>query len=324
MKSILKKIFLQLKGDIILRAKNRTPRVVFWHGVDEIVDPIIEAESFTTVNFEKQINYLRKNFEIISIDEFYKRYTKNTFTNNEVVLTFDDGYLNNLTIVKPLLKKYNLPFTVFISTHNISKGELFPTSVARLLIWGSNIKKIKIPVLNFESSIITEEEKKDVSKKISDFLKNEKLETVKIIVKELIENISTEEYISLRKKYSSVEPMNWDHVKKILGDGVTVGSHCDYHICCHENQSKEDITYQITNSKNIIEEKLGVDCHFFAYPNGDFTSFSNQCVQNAGYLMGFSTSKEKITSGKNNTSAIPRISLPSHYDTFRIIVNLYP
>lgn len=102
----MKNIFLSLKGDAILRSINRTPRILFWHGVDYITDQKVEAESFDVQSFKKQIEYLNKYYEIISIEEFYYRYKHNKFTNKEIVLTFDDGYLNNLNVVYPILTTF--------------------------------------------------------------------------------------------------------------------------------------------------------------------------------------------------------------------------
>ena len=57
MKKTLKKVLLNLRGDILLKELNKTPRVLFWHGVDDIVDQTIEAETFQVETFQKQIKY---------------------------------------------------------------------------------------------------------------------------------------------------------------------------------------------------------------------------------------------------------------------------
>ena len=94
-KAILKSFFILLKGDHFLRYFNKTPRILFWHGVHNKPHQFIESESIDKKNFISQIRYLNKYFNIISIDDFYNRYIRNEFLGNEVVLTFDDGYKNN-------------------------------------------------------------------------------------------------------------------------------------------------------------------------------------------------------------------------------------
>lgn len=325
MKLFLKNTFLFFGGDIILRKLNETPKILFWHGVDKIVNQKIEAESFDTITFKKQISYLNKYYEIISLDEFYNRYRNKKFTNREVVLTFDDGYLNNLNVVCPILNKLNLPFTVFVSTEHIETGELFPTSIARLIIYGADLKKINVPYLKIDNEDISDiKNRNNIYTKVINALKSNPLENVRNIVYELKTNLSNKDYTDLIEKYKSVKPMNWEEVKKLHNLGATIGSHCKYHICCHDNQDEKEVKAQIIESKKIIEDKLKAECKYFAYPNGDYTAASNDFVETAGYRMGFSTEKNVKIENAHDTSIIPRIGVPLNLNTFKIYINLYP
>ncbi len=325
MKNIIKKNFLYFKGDSLLRKINRTPRIIFWHGVDENIDRYIEAETCDFESFKKQISYLNKNYEIISMDEFYTRFQNKTFTNNEIVLTFDDGYANNLYVVSPYLKKLSIPFTVFVSTEHIDKGELFPTSIARMILLGTELKYVSIPSLSINKKVISNKiHKEELYQIIITQLKSRPLEDVKAIVNDLISNLSSEEYEGLKKKYKATKPMSWEEVRKLHQSGAIIGSHCKYHICCHSNQSEQEVRKQIFESKKILEEKLQTDCNYFAYPNGNFTATSNIFVNEAGYLMGFSTEKNKRIIDTTDISIIPRIGVPLNINTFKIIINLYP
>lgn len=325
MKSIIKNSFLSLKGDYFMRKFNRTPRILFWHGVDENIDNYIEAETFDVKSFKKQITYLNKNYEIISINEFYKRHQNKTFTNREVILTFDDGYANNLHIVSPILNQLSIPFTVFISTEHIETGELFPTSIARIILLGAGLKEVSIPSLSISNIDISNKAvQEEVYKKVVSQLKLRPLSEVRAIISDLIRNVSNQNYQELQEKYKSTKPMTWDEVKKLHQLGATIGSHCKYHICCHENQSKQEVREQIFESKQIIEKKLQTECKYFAYPNGDYTKESNIFVKEAGYAMGFSTKKDKRIVNTRDISIIPRIGAPLNINTFKIIINLYP
>lgn len=325
MKKKVKTSFLKLKGDLILKQLNRTPRVLFWHGVDNIIDKEVEAESFDIETFQKQIDYLAKNFEIISIEEFYLRFKEDRFSKREVVLTFDDGYANNLYEVAPILNKRSIPFMVFISTEHIETGALYPTSVARLILLGDGLNRISIPSIDIEDADISSETlKRSIYLQVSKELKNRPVDEVKKIVEELIGNLSELQYDALKAKYKSVIPMNWEEVVKLHQLGATIGSHCQYHICCHENQSPDEVKKQIIESKQTIEDKLKVECKYFAYPNGDYTDISNSFVREAGYTLGFSTEKHNRITIDADVTTIPRIGVPLNIDTFKLFVNLYP
>lgn len=324
LKTALKSLFISFGGVYILRSINQTPRIVFWHSIDDIREPEVEAESITIETFKKQIEYLQDNFEIISMDEFYDRFQNQNFNSREIVLTFDDGYANNLNVVAPYLNSKKLPFTVFISTEHIETGELFPTSIARLICLGANLKMITIPQLNIDKFDISEvRNKKIIYKRVIYALKTAPLHEVKKIVEELKHNLSKAEYFELIERYKSVKPMNWGDVKQLHQLGATIGSHCKYHICCHDNQNIEEVKEQVFESKVILEEKLQSKCEFFAYPNGDFTVESNQLIIEAGYKMGFSVEKERVGIN-NNIAVIPRIGVPQSLSDFKILTALYP
>lgn len=323
LKKICKSLFLIFGGDKILRFSNQTPKILFWHGVDTSPDSIIEAESISSDSFMEQIIYLQKYFNIISMDEFHNRFKTKTLSKNDIVLTFDDGYKNNLKILAPIMKKMNLPYTIFITTNNIENGNLFPTSIARIIILGSNLKKIYIPLINKEYLLNTEENKKITYKEITHLLKTLPNKDVNTFCENLINNLSSVEYKILKEKYNSIIPLTWEEVIQLDKMGATIGSHCIDHICCHKNQDKNEVKYQIEQSKKIIEQKLQKECKYFAYPNGDYTDYSNDSVLNANYKLGFSTKINKITYDSNSAS-IPRISVPFNIHTFKILVNLYP
>lgn len=323
--NLISRIFVSLNGDKLLRKVNRTPRVLFWHGIDSKVQNDVEAEIIDVEVFEKQIKYLNKYYEVISIEEFEKRFLTNSFTNNEVVLTFDDGYANNLYVVEPILNKYNLPYTVFISTEHIATGQYYPTSVNRIIVKGSGLKKISLPSQNISFSIETENDINNTVDSISNLLKTLTLKRVREITNDLINNVSKDKWLELQEKYNSVRPMNWDEVIELSNrKNVTIGSHCKYHICCHDNQDLEEIERQILESKQIIEDKLKIECNYFAYPNGDFTNSSNAIVRQAGYKMGFSTQKELSINNNNDLTVIPRIGVPQGINTFKIFTNIFP
>lgn len=323
MKTVLKNLFLLVGGDGVLRLLNRAPRIVFWHGVDERVDPNVEQEIFDIDVFEKQIDYLNRHFEIISMEEFEYRFKNNSFSNKEVVITFDDGYANNLYVVEPILHRYSLPFTVFVSAEHVDEGLYFPTSVNRIITLGSGLKSISIPSQNLHLSTNTIDERKETAALISSLLKSLPVDDVKAITNELIANVSPQEWVSLQEKFKSVRPMTWSEVKELSDKGVTIGSHCMWHICCHNNQQEQVVKYQLEESKRQIEEHVGKECKYFAYPNGDYTGFSNSIVSNT-YSMGFSTEAQKSVINCRNVATVPRIGVVGNMDTFKILTNLYP
>ncbi|MCD7874516.1 MAG: polysaccharide deacetylase family protein [Acidaminococcaceae bacterium] len=68
--------------------------------------------------FETHLQYLHDNgYKMVSVQEMTEMFAKGESTEKTIVLTFDDGYLNNYTNVLPLLKKYEATATFFV-THS--------------------------------------------------------------------------------------------------------------------------------------------------------------------------------------------------------------
>ncbi|MFY9558249.1 MAG: polysaccharide deacetylase family protein, partial [Blastocatellia bacterium] len=70
----------------------------------------------TPQHFDEQLQVLRKYAWPLSLRELSTAHGRNWHPGRRVVITFDDGYADNLTAAKPLLEKHDIPATVFIAT----------------------------------------------------------------------------------------------------------------------------------------------------------------------------------------------------------------
>lgn len=91
--------------------------------------------------FNEQLEYLHANgFEILSLEEMSKRFKNQKSVRNCVVLTFDDGYLDNYTNAYPMLKQYNAKASFFIVQSMIGKeGYMGHDEIAALVDSGMDL-----------------------------------------------------------------------------------------------------------------------------------------------------------------------------------------
>ena len=84
--------------------------------------------------FEQQMKYLKKNYNILRFEEDWAK-----SDHNSVVITFDDGYLDNFTYALPILEELQIPATIFVSTGTLSGGkELWWDELETLLLTYGN------------------------------------------------------------------------------------------------------------------------------------------------------------------------------------------
>lgn len=80
--------------------------------------------SISIEKFDKQMAYLKNHFNVFSLDTFIENIEKNIDIQRDMmVITFDDGYKDNYLNAYPILKKFQLPGTIFLITNQISKGK---------------------------------------------------------------------------------------------------------------------------------------------------------------------------------------------------------
>lgn len=94
--------------------------VLTYHRVNNLKDDKVGVR---TKDFENQIQYLHENCNIIRLDDLND--IKLSSDKPNVIITFDDGYKDNYTEAFPILKKYNLQATFFITTDYIETTRKF-------------------------------------------------------------------------------------------------------------------------------------------------------------------------------------------------------
>lgn len=319
-KQFLRHLFVKCGINDIILYNNRVPRVFCYHGIDYIISSDIEGESLPVSLFIDEIKWLRTKFNIISIEEFDTKLNSNNLGVNDAVLTFDDGYESMIRVVDPILRNYNIPYTVFISTNNITTGNIFATTLNRLVVLSGAIDHIVIPSLEIDCNVSSRTERFRLADRISKCLKTESYDKVCQVYKELETNISDNELHILKNKYASVKLMNWDQVRELSKrEGVTIGSHTCNHVVCNSNQEIALIRDELQNSKMQIEQQLHLPCNYFAFPNGTMTDVAKDIARNT-YSLSFSTNfKERLVCPIDYAS-IPRISGTYGLDYFKIRV----
>ncbi|HVX13761.1 MAG TPA: polysaccharide deacetylase family protein [Pirellulales bacterium] len=109
-------------------ASGRAPVIVlFYH---RIADDRANDWTCAFSTFVQQVRWLKKHFDVVSLEEAQERIRDGHNTRPSVSLTFDDGYADNCERALPFLIDEQVPCTYFVCTRHVLNGIPFPHDLA--------------------------------------------------------------------------------------------------------------------------------------------------------------------------------------------------
>lgn len=98
---------------------------VYYHSVGiKKPDWVRKSLTLEIAYFEKQVKYFAKNFNTVSLKEYWEaRNGLKTLPKNSLLISFDDGLLDNYVWAFPYLKKYNLKATIFVNPEFVDQSK---------------------------------------------------------------------------------------------------------------------------------------------------------------------------------------------------------
>lgn len=292
-------------------------RVFCYHGlIEREMDPVLERNFCSLSNFQDHIHFLRR-FRILSLAELADELSTPTDQREPAaVITFDDGYANNL-LAAEILGAFRLPWSIFITTGVLRReNPIWALEISLLLLHGESEQ---ISVLDKVWRLKSRREREEAFHGIRHPLKAMPSVLRRPILNYIREQFPAGETQRLLNKFPSLQMLSWEEVSQLASAGVEVGSHGVNHEIHRDNLPEEIRRHELTESKAKLEKQLGRSCEFFAFPNGDFTLSSAGEVRAAGYKLAFTTQAGTILPGAN-PYMLPRLtpygSLPAFERNF--------
>jgi len=250
-------------------------------------------------NFRSLLQFLKKYYNIISVQD-YLQSVKNgiKFSNNCLILSFDDGYKEVLANALPVLNEFEAPSILFVPTmvlDAVADTGLFWWDVLYLLLSNNNNIKFK-QKNNVDTSIkqflqrmeeISSETPNDKDVAIYGFI--ESLQKAPKNIRLAIVRYILHTYQSLQQNLVQLpRAMLSDGIETLYEAGVEIGSHTVSHRFLSTLPDAE-VMIEITESKKKLENFLNNEVSCFSYPGGKYTVKIVEMVKEAEYQCAFTT-----------------------------------
>lgn len=261
--------------------------------------------------FDKQMKYLKENFNVISLETLIACLKdKKNVPPHSVVLTFDDGWRDNYLWAFPILRKYNLTATIFLSTDYIDTSKMFWFQAVNFILASQILTPQKITEILNRFEQIPPEDKRSIVQSFAfvdlfiERLKRIKPDLQENIIKEMIKESNLRLNGINRRRWM----LDWGEIKEMGENQISFGSHGHSHRILSYLDLTE-IKKELSQSKTVIEEKTKGLVNSFAYPNGDFTFQIKELVKESGYLCACAVGKTEKKWDEIDLFALPRVGI---------------
>ncbi|MGL5446807.1 MAG: polysaccharide deacetylase family protein [Rhabdaerophilum sp.] len=224
------------------------------------------------------------------------------------VLTFDDGYCDTRDYALPILKRYEAPFTVFVTSGFAERTTPLWWLDLEDAVRARETIEVQLPSGRFVHPTRTPDEQRAGFKRLYWNLRELPEMTVREIVATMAANAGIDTIGRVERLC-----MDWSALRDFARDPlVTIGAHSMTHPRL-KTLSDEASQAEIVESKARVEREIGKPVKHFAYPVGDSTSASVRefaFARAAGLETGVTTRPGVIfPEHASHLLALPRISV---------------
>ncbi|GGE77952.1 polysaccharide deacetylase family protein [Stappia taiwanensis] len=273
--------------------------------------------SVTSDFLEQTIEQVRgAGFDFVSLDEAVDRMGESG-GRPFAALTFDDGYRNNLDIAYPVLKRHQVPFTIFVTSGFVDRtSEIWWEALERIV---ASAEAIEMPIGERMQRLPTD----TPARKMQVFdrlLKWYSLDLGERSQRMEIRRLAKRHGLDLAALAEELI-LGWDDIRGLCADPLfSLGAHTHNHFAL-ARLTRDDMRSEIRQGLERFQAELGIRPTMFAYPYGFEAAVNHQsteAVREFGFRAAVTT-HPGVLSGDEPLLELPRVSLNGYFQDRAII-----
>lgn len=264
--------------------------VLNYHRIGNADEDLFDPEVFSATGdeFDEQISYLKRHFSIVTLAEaqaFCAGTLRESRPQCRVLITFDDGYLDNYKVAYPILRSHGRQGVFFLATSIV--GSSFVPWWDHIAFLMKTARERRF-TLRYPADLAVDLDSNGVLKSLREVLRLYKSP----------ENVDPHRFISELQSATKGDDLpttvrrflDWEEAREMIQGGMAIGSHTHSHTVLSQ-LGPEQQRHELTHSRTVLTEQLGLEVDSLAYPVGCTACFSEQTQQiakEAGYRTAFS------------------------------------
>lgn len=283
-----------LKASLALRGPHsQRLHVLAYHRVFEVndedrfpCDP--ELVSASPQEFALQMAFVKEHFHVLRLSELVQIVERReTLPPRSLLITFDDGHLDNYTHAYPILRSLGLPAAIFLSTGYVgTQGQFWFDRIATLLYYAPPGWH-RVPGLESEIHVGDIISRRAATEQVLGHAKRLPNARRLALVQTLEQQLAP--HVPCGRALPSAA-LSWDQVREMAAGGIEFGSHCVTHPVM-STLDDESLRFEMAHSRETIRSETGQAADVIAYPVGREYAFDQRVAplaRSCGYHLGFS------------------------------------
>jgi peptidoglycan/xylan/chitin deacetylase (PgdA/CDA1 family) len=296
-------------------------RVLAYH---RVVPRVPEESLFTDVElvsawldeFESQMRHLARHYRPMSCSEFVERLDRGAkIPRRTVIVTFDDGFSDNFVHAYPVMRRYEIPATVFVATGYVDTGRRFWFEAVASMVCRTAAARCELSTLAAPIEIAEDlPDRRAALGRLLSHLKG-------------LENGARIRALDELRSCLGVDPdaidevehgpLTWDQVRDMAANGIEFGSHTVSHPVLSRVLDMETLRSELVDSKSAIEREAGRPVIAFAYPVGGASAINEKVLEAsraAGYRLAFTYRAGVTTLRRAERFSLRRLPVERYVD----------
>lgn len=293
--------------ELLSRPWKRPPpagAVLVYHRVARLAsDPF--GQAVTPETFERQLHILRQFGTLVNAEALVARLGRGEPVERMIAVTFDDGYVDNLTTAAPIAARLGVSLTVFVAVEPVVSGTPFWWDVLSACVLQTESRSDTLVVDGRVFSLGSGTERADALQELHAMLRGATAARRATLMREL------EAHLGRPVLDDASRPMTIEELRALASQArVTIGAHTMTHPSLAALADEEQLA-EMSESRLALERLLDLPVRLLAYPFGKPDNVSDRTralAAEAGYEAAFTTIPRPMHAGVDRF-AIPRLTI---------------